>query len=84
MSKKLIEEVRRRGTLIDSPDCAREAVERVAGAIQDLTNQGERVTIRGFGTFEQKQRNERTGRNPHTGEPIKIAPRKQLAFKPAK
>ena len=40
---------------------------------------GERVELRGFGTFTTKLRNARIGRNPKTGEPVAI-PKKKLAF----
>lgn len=82
MSKRLIDEVRRQGGELSTKDAARRAIEAVTDAIDRITNEGERVTIQGFGTFAQKQRNERLGRNPRTGEPIKIAARRQLTFKP--
>ncbi len=43
-----------------------------------------KVTIGGFGTFETRHRAGRTGRNPRTGETIKIAAKKYPAFKAAK
>ena len=42
---------------------------------------GEKVQLVGFGTFEQRQRNARTGINPRTGENIEIAASKVPAFK---
>ena len=45
---------------------------------------GQPVTLHGFGTFELKKRDARTGRNPRTGEPVEIAASKTVAFKPAK
>jgi DNA-binding protein HU-beta len=45
---------------------------------------GERVTLVGFGTFSVSKRKARTGRNPQTGEPIKIAARKVVRFKSGK
>jgi len=45
---------------------------------------GERVQIVGFGSFMVRQKKERVGRNPKTGEEIVIAPRKVLTFKPSK
>lgn len=45
---------------------------------------GDAVAINGFGTFETKQREARTGRNPRTGEPVEIAASTTVAFKPAK
>ncbi len=55
------------------------AVEAISGALAD----GDKVTLPGFGTFEVRQRNARTGRNPQTGETIEIAASKAPAFKPA-
>ena len=45
---------------------------------------GQPVTLHGFGTFEIKKRDARTGRNPRTGEPVEIAASTTVAFKPAK
>ena len=45
---------------------------------------GDAVAINGFGTFELKKRDARTGRNPRTGEPVEIAASTSVAFKPAK
>ena len=45
---------------------------------------GQPVTLHGFGTFELKKRDARTGRNPRTGEPVEIAASKTVTFKPAK
>jgi DNA-binding protein HU-beta len=42
------------------------------------------VTVVGFGTWSVKKRNARTGRNPQTGEPIKIKASKTVGFKPGK
>ena len=42
------------------------------GIIQRALKKGDRVQITGFGTFEAKKRKARLGRNPATGEPIKI------------
>ena len=43
-----------------------------------------KVMLRGFGTFETRQRSARNGRNPRTGEVIKIKATKAPAFKPGK
>ena len=45
---------------------------------------GEKVQISGFGTFEVRERAERKGRNPKTGEAVTVAACKYLAFVPAK
>ena len=47
-------------------------------------NKGGKVALVGFGTFSQKSRKARTGRNPQTGEPIKIAASKSMSFKASK
>lgn len=44
---------------------------------------GEKVTLPGFGTFEQRSRAARSGRNPQTGEAMEIAASVAPAFKPA-
>lgn len=54
------------------------------GAIPGSLKAGEKVIIPGFGTFEAKQRNARTGRNPSTGEPIEIAAKKAPTFSAGK
>jgi DNA-binding protein HU-beta len=46
--------------------------------------QGEKVQLAGFGTFEVRERKAREGRNPSTGEAIKIAASKVPAFKAGK
>jgi DNA-binding protein HU-beta len=56
------------------------AIETIAAHV----NKGGKVTLVGFGTFSQKSRKARTGRNPQTGEPIKIAASKSMSFKASK
>ena len=56
----------------------------VAAAIEVVTKalkKGEAVQITGFGTFEVQTRPARTGRNPQTGETVKIAARNAVTFK---
>ncbi len=59
--------------------------EQVIGAAFDVIvaqlQKGEKVQISGFGTFEVKERKERVGRNPHTGEAVQIPASKVPAFK---
>ena len=45
---------------------------------------GDKVQLIGFGTFETRERGERTGKNPRTGETVKIAACKAPAFKAGK
>ena len=56
------------------------AVNAVFDAIQDCLASGEKVQIVGFGTFEVKERAERQGRNPFSGETITIGASKHPAF----
>jgi integration host factor subunit alpha len=60
--------------------CA-DQVEAVLGLIKDTLANGEQVKITGFGAFQVKQKNDRRGRNPQTGEAITIEARKVLTFK---
>jgi DNA-binding protein HU-beta len=48
--------------------------------IQNEVANGEKIQITGFGTFERKERGERDGKNPRTGEIIKIKAAKYPAF----
>jgi len=59
-------------------------VNTVFETIMDALTKGEKVQIAGFGVFEVKQRAERVGRNPRTGEEIKIPPRKVPVFRVGK
>lgn len=60
------------------------AVKAVLGSITDGLIKGDKVQLVGFGTFEVRNRKEREGRNPATGEKIKIKALKVPAFKPGK
>lgn len=60
------------------------AVKAVLDSITDGLVQGNKVQLVGFGTFEVRQRKAREGRNPATGEKIKINALKVPAFKPGK
>ncbi len=60
------------------------ALEAAFGAITDSLKKGQKVSLVGFGTFEVRTRAARSGRNPQTGQPIKIAGRKVPAFKAGK
>ncbi len=54
------------------------------GIVAKALKKGHRVQITGFGTFEAKSRKARTGRNPRTGETIKIAATKTPSFRAGK
>ncbi len=57
------------------------AVSAVIDAITETLINGEKVSLVGFGTFEVKERAERLGHNPQTGETIVIAASKAPVFK---
>lgn len=59
-------------------------VDAVIDSIKDGMIENGKVQIVGFGTFEVKERAEREGRNPATGESMKIAACKVLKFKAGK
>jgi DNA-binding protein HU-beta len=59
---------------------ANAAMDAGISAITGALKKGERVTLVGFGTFSVSQRKARTGRNPQTGKPIKIAARRVAKF----
>jgi DNA-binding protein HU-beta len=58
------------------------ALNAFVDAVMDAVKGGERVAILGFGSFNPKSRSARTGRNPQTGAPVKIAASKSVGFAP--
>jgi len=54
------------------------------GVISKTLKRGKKVQITGFGTFETRQRKARMGRNPQTGEKIRIAASKAVSFRAGK
>jgi len=60
------------------------AVNAVIDAVKDGIKKDGKVQLVGFGTFTVKKRKARTGRNPQTGEQIKIKASKTIGFKPGK
>lgn len=62
---------------------SKDVVEAVLDGISALAAQ-DRLTLRGFGSFETRTRAARTGRNPRTGEAVAIAASTAMAFRAAK
>ncbi len=58
-----------------------ELVESVLNEISDALVRGETVKLSSFGTFSVRQKGERVGRNPKTGEEVPILPRRVLVFR---
>lgn len=63
---------------------AADALESVMTSVRKTLKKGNKVTLVGFGTFSVTKRKARTGRNPQTGETIKIAAKKVVRFKAGK
>lgn len=63
---------------------AAKALEAFVAVVTQALKEDDNVTIVGFGTYEVRKRKARTGRNPKTGEPLKIKASKVPAFKAGK
>lgn len=60
-----------------------ELVEAVLNEVAEALTRGEPVKISSFGSFSVRQKGERIGRNPKTGDEVPILPRKVLVFRPS-
>lgn len=63
---------------------AEKAVAAMLDSVTDALKAGDKIALVGFGTFEVKERAARTGKNPRTGEPVKIAAARVPVFKAGK
>jgi len=63
----------------DSAQMVEDMLEEVCGALV----KGETVKLSSFGTFAVRQKSQRMGRNPKTGDEVPIAPRRVLVFRPS-
>lgn len=74
--------------IAENTELSKADVERVYNATFDLFKdelaKGNKISVSGFGTFDISERAEREGRNPQTGETIKIAASKSVKFKAGK
>ncbi len=61
---------------------AKEMVEVFFEEIRETLESGEQVKLSGFGNFDLREKSERPGRNPKTGEDIPISARKVVTFRP--
>lgn len=61
---------------------AKELVELFFEEIKNALENGEQVKLSGFGNFQLRDKGERPGRNPKTGEEIPISPRRVVTFRP--
>jgi len=60
-----------------------ESVEMILEILKEKLQAGDKVKISGFGNFAIRQKEVRKGRNPKTGEEMKITARRVLSFKPS-
>src|ERR1700755_2554263 len=63
----------------DSAQMVEDMLEEVCGAL----SRGETVKLSSFGTLQVRQKSQRVGRNPKTGDEVPIAPRRVLVFRPS-
>jgi integration host factor subunit beta len=59
-------------------------VETIFDSIIEAIQKGEKIEIRGFGSFRTRQRRGRVGRNPKTGEKVEVPAKRIPFFKPSK
>ncbi|MBB96946.1 MAG: hypothetical protein CML68_20410 [Rhodobacteraceae bacterium] len=59
-------------------------LDAILAQIIGKTQDGENVTLKGFGSFRMRESAARQGRNPHTGETMEIPASRRLAFKASK
>jgi DNA-binding protein HU-beta len=60
------------------------AADALIDTIADALKRGERVELKGFGSFSVVDTKARTGRNPRTGKPVAIPAGRRVRFKPSK
>ncbi|WP_130537346.1 integration host factor subunit beta [Thiomicrorhabdus indica] len=80
---ELIELIARRQTQFSQKD-VEIAVNQIVDSMINTLSQGDRIEIRGFGSFSLHHRKARVGRNPKTGETVKLNDKRVPHFKPGK
>src|SRR6266699_3337285 len=79
---ELVEEVSRVSDLTKKD--SEVIVDTVFKSIVDALHRGEKIELRGFGSFRLRQREPRKGRNPKTGDKVDVPPKRVPYFKPGK
>ena len=79
---ELVEEVSRASDLTKKH--SEVIVDTVFKSIVDALHRGEKIELRGFGSFRLRRREPRKGRNPKTGDKVDVPPKKVPYFKPGK
>lgn len=80
MSKQQLVEMIAEKASLTKADAAR-ALDATMESVIEALKKGEKVSLVGFGTFATSKREAREGRNPRTGETVKIAARTAVTFK---
>ena len=80
MSKQQLVEMIAEKAGLTKADASR-ALDATMESIQETLKKGKKVSLVGFGTFATSKREARDGRNPRTGETVKIAARTAVTFK---
>ena len=80
---ELIELIARKQTQFSQKD-VEIAVNQILDSMIETLSKGERIEIRGFGSFSLHHRKARVGRNPKTGETVKLDDKRVPHFKPGK
>ena len=78
----LVEKVAREAEMTKKD--AEQLVEIVFESIVGTLNKGEKIELRGFGSFRLRKREPRKGRNPKTGDKVDVPPKRVPYFKPGK
>ncbi len=63
---------------------AKAAVDKLFEAMRRALRDGDKVVVQGFGSFHVVMRKSKPARNPRTGEPVQIPPRRRVKFKMGK
>lgn len=80
--EELVKEVSKKAKV--SQKATADIIAATLETIEKTVSKGKKVTLVGFGTFEPRKRSARTGRNPQTGAPLKIAAKTVPAFSAGK
>ena len=78
----LVEKVAREADM--TKKAAEQLVEIIFDSIIHTLNHGEKIELRGFGSFRVRERNSRKGRNPKTGAAVEYPAKRVAYFKPGK
>lgn len=63
---------------------ASNSVEKSLSLIKEALDSGDEVLVSGFGKWTVREKNQRRGRNPQTGDPLTLPPRRVVTFRPSR